>query len=274
MGDRGAKGIRSDGSRRELVELLIDILLGEMPEYRDEAARLGADDGSRRRLLRSLMNLRPPSPLSAEYLALQDELLGAERSEKGVVDVLALPAVAGGRIALWQGDITRLAADAIVNAANAELLGCFHPCHGCIDNAIHSAAGLQLREECAALMREQGGPEPTGSVKATGAYNLPCRRVFHTVGPIVRGELRQADREALASCYIACMGAAADLGLRSIAFCCISTGEYGFPAREAASIAVRTVRDHLRNNAGVSRVVFDVFKDSDLEIYEAELRHI
>ena len=162
--------------------------------------KFGLDEIAQRRLLRSLMNLRLPAPLSAEYLALQDELLRAELDEKGIVDALALPAIADGRIALWQGDITRLAVDAIVNAANAELLGCFHPCHGCIDNAIHSAAGLQLREECNALMLAQGHPEPSGSVKVTNAYNLPSRYVFHTVGPIVRGPLRQCDREALAGC--------------------------------------------------------------------------
>jgi O-acetyl-ADP-ribose deacetylase (regulator of RNase III) len=257
--------------RNELIARLVDILLGEMPQYRDDASKLDTGEHERRRLLRSLMNVRPPAPLSDEYVALQDELLGAERDEKGIVDALSLPVAAGGRIALWQGDITRLAADAIVNAANGELLGCFHPCHGCIDNAIHSASGLQLREECSALMRAQGFPEPTGSVKVTKAHNLPSRFVFHTVGPTVGAALRPRDREALASCYASCLKAAVDRGLSSIAFCCISTGEYGFPPREAASIAVRTVRDLLREMSGGMRVVFDVFKDSDRELYAAEL---
>jgi O-acetyl-ADP-ribose deacetylase (regulator of RNase III) len=257
--------------RNQLIARLNDILLAEMPAYRDGAAKLDKDERAQRMLLRSLMNLRPPAPLTLEYLALQDELLGEERDEKGIVDALALPCPDEGRIALWQGDITRLAADAIVNAANSELLGCFHPCHGCIDNAIHSAAGLQLRAECDALMRKQGHGESSGSVKVTKAYNLPSRYVFHTVGPIVRGELMQSHRDALKSCYLSCLRAADERGLASIAFCCISTGEYGFPPREAASIAVGTVRDYLRGATSLSRVVLDVFKESDREIYKTEL---
>jgi O-acetyl-ADP-ribose deacetylase (regulator of RNase III) len=256
-------------SKPELAEALIALLLGDMPEYREAAARV--PEAGRRGLLRSLMNLRPPRPLAAEYLALQDELLGRERDERGIVDPRGLPASGDGRMVLWQGDITRLASDAIVNAANSQMLGCFHPCHGCIDNAIHSAAGLQLREECAALMRSQGQPEPVGSAKATKAYNLPSRQVLHTVGPMVRGTLGAGDRAALASCYASCLDAAAGLGLRSIAFCCVSTGEYGFPAREAAAIAVAAVRAWLREDRGIERVVFDVFKDSDRALYESEL---
>lgn len=257
--------------RQGLVERLVEILLEDLPEYRPKMAKLGSDPESRRRSLRSLMNLRPPAPLSAEYISLQDELLRAERDEKGIVDVMALPAIDEGRIALWQGDITRLSAHAIVNAANSALLGCFQPCHSCIDNAIHSAAGLQLREECNRIMEAQASPEPTGTVKVTKAYNLPSRHVFHTVGPIVRGGLHPRDREALAACYSACMGAAAELGLKSIAFCCISTGVFGFPADEAASIAVSTVRRLLPECPSLSRVVFDVFSDKDRKLYEAEL---
>jgi O-acetyl-ADP-ribose deacetylase (regulator of RNase III) len=257
--------------REAIITRLIDILLGEMPEYRDGTERLGKDERSQRMLLRSLMNLRSPAPLSAEYLALQDELLGSERDEKGVVDALVLPGLDGGRLALWQGDITRLAADAIVNAANSELLGCFHPCHCCVDNVIHSAAGLQLRAECDALMRAQGHPEPAGSVKVTKAYNLPSRYIFHTVGPIIRGELMPSHCETLERCYAACLRAADERGLSSIAFCCVSTGEYGFPPLKAASIAVETIRDYLRTSKCISRVVLNVFRDSDREIYEAEL---
>jgi len=257
--------------KKELILRLNGILLGEMPEYCDDAEHFDDSEDAQRRLLRSLMNLRPPAPLSDEYLTLQDELLGMERDERGVVEIRTLPGAAGGRILLWQGDITRLAADAIVNAANSDLLGCFHPCHGCIDNAIHSAAGLQLREECNVLMRAQGHPEPAGSIKITNAYNLPSRYVFHTVGPIVRGGLESHHREALARCYTACLEAAADLDLENIAFCCISTGEYGFPAKEAAGIAVRTVHDFLDHHPDIEHVVFDVFKDSDCAIYESIL---
>ena len=251
-----------------IIQKMNDILLVEMPEYRAQAAEVGAS-GEQRRLLRALMNVRPPRPLSGEFLALQDELLSAEREARGVVDVMALPSVASdARIALWQGDITRLAADAIVNAANAALLGCFIPCHHCIDNAIHSAAGLQLRAACAALMEEQGHPEETGTAQITEGYNLPARHVIHTVGPIVSGALTDRHRAQLASCYRSCLSLAAERGLRSIAFCCISTGEFHFPNAAAAEIAVREVRDFLTRDTSIERVIFNVFKDEDRNIYE------
>ena len=251
-----------------IIQKMNDILLVEMPEYRAQAAEVGAS-GEQRRLLRALMNVRPPRPLSGEFLALQDELLSAEREARGVVDVMALPSVASdARIALWQGDITRLAADAIVNAANAALLGCFIPCHRCIDNAIHSAAGLQLRAACAALMEVQGHPEETGTAQITEGYNLPARHVIHTVGPIVSGALTDRHRAQLASCYRSCLSLAAERGLRSIAFCCISTGEFHFPRAAAAEIAVREVRDFLTRDTSIERVVFNVFQDEDRNIYE------
>ena len=251
------------------IQKLIALLLDESPEYRAQAAKVGADPAAQRDLLRALMNVRPPRPLSAEFLRLQDELLSAEREERGVVDLMTLPAVPSDpHIVLWQGDITRLAADAIVNAANSALLGCFIPCHRCIDNAIHSAAGLQLRAECAALMERQGHPEETGTAKLTAGYNLPARHVLHTVGPIVAGALTEEDRALLASCYRSCLSLAAKHGLSSIAFCCISTGEFHFPNAAAAKIAVREVRAFLRENNTIKRVVFNVFKDEDRAIYE------
>ena len=161
----------------------------------------------------------------------------------------------------------RLRADAIVNAANSALLGCFHPCHGCIDNAIHSAAGLQLREKCDAIMTAQGCPEPNGRAKLTRAYNLPARYVLHTVGPIIYGRVTRRDREELASCYRSCLELAAEHGLESVAFCCISTGEFHFPNEEAAGIAVETVTEFLRQNRSVRKVIFNVFKDMDAKIY-------
>ena len=252
----------------ERIEYLIDALLEEMPAYQAEVSRVHGDRNERRRLLRALMNVRPPLPLSVEFLGVQDALLSAEREAKGVVDVLSLPpAPSDPRLCLWQGDITRLNADAIVNAANSALLGCFVPCHGCIDNAIHSAAGLQLRDECHQLMKGQGHEEPTGHAKITKGYNLPCRYVLHTVGPIVNGALQQRHREELASCYRSCLALSAEKGLRSVAFCCISTGEFHFPNREAAEIAVRTVRDFLKAPSSVNRVIFNVFRDTDFEIY-------
>ena len=252
----------------EQIRQLNAMLLTEMPEYQPQAQKFPQDAASQRRLLRSLMNVRPPMPLKREFLAMQDDLLSAERNSKGVVDGTALPAVnSHPRIAVWKGDITRLKVDAIVDADNSALLGCFCPCHGCIDNAIHSAAGLQLRDACQQIMRVQGCPEPAGRAKLTKGYNLPARYVIHTVGPIVRDRVTGRDREELASCYRSCLDLAAKHGLESVAFCCISTGEFHFPNREAAGIAVGTVLDFLRRDTSVKRVIFNVFKDIDAQIY-------
>ena len=254
--------------RLTAIRSLNDMLLEEMPEYRSQAREFPEDPAGQRRLLRSLMNVRPPMPLSGAFLAAQDALLSAEREEKGVVDGAALPAAAlHPQIALWKGDITRLKADAIVDADNSALLGCFCPCHGCIDNAIHSAAGLQLRDECNEIMSAQGRPEPAGRAKLTRGYNLPARYVLHTVGPIVRGRVTRRDREELASCYRSCLELAAEHGLESVAFCCISTGEFHFPNQEAAEIAVKAVTDFLRRETSVKKVIFNVFKDLDEAIY-------
>ena len=204
---------------------------------------------------------------------MQDALLSAEREEKGVVEVAGLPERPGRPgIVLWQGDITRLRADAIVDADNNRLLGCFVPCHGCIDNAIHSAAGLQLRDECHQLMERQGHPEPTGRAKLTKGYNLPARYVLHTVGPIIQSRVTRQDRELLASCYRSCLELAAERGLRSVAFCCISTGEFHFPNELAAQIAIQTVREWQQKNPDKIKVIFNVFKDNDYEIYNRLLR--
>jgi O-acetyl-ADP-ribose deacetylase (regulator of RNase III) len=253
-------------TRTEQIDFLIERLLDDMPRYREQAAQFPADEISRRRLLRSLMNVRPPMPLKAEFLAVQDALLSAEAADRGAADAEELPMTAVPGVVLWQGDITRLRAGAIVNAANSALLGCFIPCHGCIDNAIHSAAGLQLRDECARIMAAQGHEEPAGRAKITGAYNLPCGHVIHTVGPIVQGAVTYKDRQELESCYRSCLSLAAENALRSIAFCCISTGEFHFPNDEAAKIAVGTVKEFLRRDGRI-RVVFNVFKDTDYEIY-------
>ena len=257
--------------RLSQIEQLNQMLSAEMPAYRPWAAEFQAREGARR-LLRALMNIRPPLPLDPDFLRLQDALLSAEREERGVVDAAALPEVPGRPgIALWQGDITRLRADAVVNAANSTLLGCFHPCHGCIDNAIHSAAGLQLRDACARLMEAQGHSEPAGGAKLTGGCNLPARHVLHTVGPIISGPLTNADRAALASCYTACLSLAAEHGLHSVAFCCISTGEFRFPRGEAAGIAVDTVTRFLSRPTSIRKVIFNVFQDADAALYRALL---
>ena len=255
-------------NRIQTLQYLNRLLLAEMPEYREQAAQFPAEDTAQRRLLRSLMNVRPPMPLDQAFLEAQDALLSEERESKGVVEADSLPVTAANpKIALWQGDITRLRADAIVDADNSSLLGCFCPCHGCIDNAIHSAAGLQLRDECNAIMTAQGRAEPAGQAKLTRGYNLPADYVLHTVGPIVQGRVSRRDRAELASCYRSCLELAAEHGLESVAFCCISTGEFHFPNQEAAEIAVKTVSGFLRRGTSVRRVIFNVFKDIDAEIY-------
>ena len=256
-------------NRREQLQYLNQFLLAEMPQFQEQADAVPDDDISQRRLLRSLMNVRPPLPLSPDFLKVQDALLSAEALEKGIVDADRLPPVSSDpRLAIWQGDITRLRTDAIVDADNSALLGCFVPCHGCIDNAIHSAAGLQLRDECYQLMLAQGHPEPNGSAKLTGGYNLPARFVLHTVGPIVQRRVSRKDRSDLAACYHSCLQLAAAHNLQSVAFCCISTGEFHFPNQEAAEIAVRTVKEFLnQQTSSIEKVIFNVFKNTDLKIY-------
>lgn len=257
-------------TKLEKIKSLNQMLIRQMPDVAQEAATFADDEKSQRRLLRSLMNVRMPSVLYDEFIKLQDELLCEEREEKGVVHIADLPAVASdSRIILWQGDITRLDADAIVNAANSKLLGCFVPCHACIDNAIHSAAGLQLRNACHQIMLAQNHDEATGDAKITPAFNLPCKYVLHTVGPIIYSTVTEKEKQQLASCYKSCLKMAAENNLASVAFCCISTGEFHFPNEMAAEIAVRTVKDFFATNkTSVQKVVFNVFKDYDREIYE------
>ena len=253
----------------ERLDYLLHCLLAERKEYAD--IRMPDDLSEKRGLLRSLMNVRPPVPASAEFLAVQDAYLQESLSERGVTRLQDMRSTQPG-LYLWQGDITTLAVDAIVNAANSQMLGCFVPCHGCIDNAIHTYAGVQLRLECAHVMSAQKEEEPTGGAKITKAYNLPCHYVLHTVGPIIHGSVTQTDRELLASCYRSCLELAAEYGLHSVAFCCISTGEFHFPNELAAQIAIQTVTDWQKQNANQMEVIFNVFKDSDRKIYERLLR--
>ena len=247
---------------------LIRELLREEPRYRRAAVPEGEQE--QRELLRALMNVRPPRAVSEEFLRVQDAYLQQVNAERGVTQLEEL-SPADGELYLWQGDITTLACDAIVNAANSGMTGCYRPLHNCIDNCIHTYAGVQLRLRCAELMAAQGHEEPTGQAKLTPAYNLPSRYVIHTVGPIVDGRLTREHRALLASSYRACLDAAADVGCGSIAFCCISTGVFGFPKREAAEIAVQTVKDWKAENASAIRVIFNVFGDEDLAIYRGIL---
>lgn len=244
---------------------LIKHLLAEQPRY--QVLSVPADTAEQKRLLRSLMNIRVPQPIGEDFLAVQDEYLQGELAQKGVADFADLMPVSEG-IYLWQGDITTLRCDAIVNAANSGMTGCYVPCHGCIDNCIHTYAGVQLRQECAAIMREQGREEETGKAKITRAYNLPCKYVLHTVGPIITGPLTGQDEKLLASCYRSCLELVEQYGIKSIAFCCISTGEFHFPNDRAAEIAVRSVKEYRAEHESEIRVIFNVFKDVDYEIYK------
>lgn len=257
------------------LAFLIDCLKRENPRLADLEIPSGMND--RRDLFRALRNIRPPAPVSDVFLRLQDEELQAQLEEKGVVDVTAHNSIlfghklAGIGCAVWRGDITRLRVDAIVNAANSQMLGCFHPLHRCIDNAIHSAAGVQLREECHRLMMAQGHDEPTGAAKITAAYNLPCRHVIHTVGPIIQNGIPTLGQQRqLASCYNSIMALADRNALRSVALCCISTGEFRFPNRLAARIAVSAVSDFFEKNpnSSIKQVIFNVFKDLDEAVYQ------
>ncbi len=249
---------------------LIKGLLSEFPQYNDLV--IPDNEEAQKRLLRSLMNIRPPRPVSEAFLKIQDEYLGEAVAEKGVTDSASLPASSlDSRLVLWRGDITTLKIDAIVNAANSALRGCFVPCHSCVDNIIHSVSGIQLRLACDRIMNEQGHDEPTGKAKITPAYNLPSEYVIHTVGPIVSGPLTDQHCRQLADCYRSCLELAADNGLKSIAFCCISTGEFHFPQKKAAEIAVRTVTDYLNRDSRIGKVVFNVFKQEDYDIYKGLL---
>ncbi len=252
----------------EKTLFLNKILLEEMPEYKEQSSSFKKNYEDQRILLRSLMNLRPPVPINAEFLAVQNELLKEETLQKDIISIDNLSACTlSNQVYLWQGDITNLKVDAIVNAANSALLGCFIPCHKCIDNAIHSVAGLELRDECNKIMLAQEHPEKTGNAKITGAYNLLCKHVIHTVGPIISKKLTDNDRELLKNCYKSCLDLAIDKNLKSIAFCCISTGEFHFPNDEAAKIAVSTVLDTLKTTKNDIKVIFNVFKELDYKLY-------
>ena len=246
--------------RRYLIQRLLD----EKRQYRGTTIPQKADE--QRQLLRSLMNVRAPEAVDAEFLAVQDAYLQQELAERGVTSIDELQPVCG-QLYLWQGDITRLRCGAIVNAANSGMTGCYIPCHACIDNCIHTYAGVQLRQDCAELMARQGHAEPTGQAKITRAYNLPCDYVLHTVGPIVEGAVTREDEELLASCYRACLALAEEHGVESIAFCCISTGVFHFPNQRAAEIAVETVRQYKKETGSGMKVIFNVFKDTDRDIY-------
>lgn len=264
-----------------------DIFLEKLKEESVDYQSLRTSEYSlkeKKNVIRSLMNIRMPGKASAELLRLQDDYLQEELSEKGMVTLSDIPTIKeqygscfpfSEKISLWQGDITRLKVGAIVNAANSQMLGCFIPCHRCIDNAIHSAAGMQLRAECNHIMNQRRlrygrqYEESTGTATLTKAYNLPCDYVIHTVGPIVYSELNDKLRQELRNCYENVLKCCEKNQIKSVAFCCISTGEFHFPNDAAAEIALETVTDFLRANHDlVERIIFNVFQDNDRKIYQ------
>lgn len=254
-------------TQEEKHEYLIEELLKE----RNEKADIPSGEFEQKQILRSLFNIRLPKPASEEFLKIQDEYLKEETERKGITDIEDLEPVQDG-LYLWQGDITTLKCGAIVNAANSQMLGCFYPCHKCIDNAIHTFSGIQLRTRCGDIMKSQGFEEPTGRAKITPAYNLPCDYVIHTVGPIITSRVTADDCELLRSCYRSCLEKAYENDIESIAFCCISTGEFHFPNELAAQIAVETVKEFIEDTGAEIKVIFNVFKDYDLDIYEQLLK--
>lgn len=249
----------------EQREYLINRLLEELPEYR--TMRIPSDTDGQRKLLRSLMNVRMPGDMDGEFLRIQDEYLQQVNKDKGIVTLADLKETEPD-LYVWKGDITRLQVGAIVNAANSGMTGCYRPCHNCIDNCIHTYAGIQLRNYCNDMMRKQGYEEPTGQAKITPAFNLPCDYVIHTVGPIVQGGLTEKHEELLKSCYRSCLELAEENGIESIAFCCISTGVFLFPNRRAAELAVQTVKRYKERTNTKIKVIFNIFKDKDEQIYE------
>ena len=248
---------------------LIQELLKENKRYED--MEIPQDFEEQRELLRALMNVRIAKNVDDEFIKVQDEYLKEETKRKGIVDIDDLKPIKDG-IYLWQGDITTLRCDAIVNAANSGMTGCYVPNHRCIDNCIHSFAGVQLRLECDEIMTKQGYSEPTGQAKITNSYNLPCKYIIHTVGPIINGKLTSKDCDLLESCYKSCLELAVKNNLESIAFCCISTGEFHFPNDKAAQIAVKTVEEFMKKETSLKKVIFNVFKDMDKEIYRKLLK--
>ncbi len=253
-------------TKQEMVAYLLKYLIDETPQF--DNLEIPKDLFEQEKVLHALFNTRPPMSVSANFLDMQNQYLQLKKAEKVVVPLSHLiPQEKDSCLYIWQGDITRLGVDAIVNAANKKMLGCFQPLHVCVDNAIHTYAGVQLRLDCYKLLQEQGRDEPFGSAKITPAYNLPAKFILHTVGPIVNGTLTQKDKNLLIESYLSCLVLAEKNRLESIAFCCLSTGIFHFPQKEAAQIAVQTVTKFLKTSRHIKKVVFNVYKDEDSIIY-------
>jgi len=270
--------------QEERLDYIVKTLCEDSIQYKD----MKVEENEKRMVMRSLMNIRMPKPISFEFLKIQDDFLRQEAKETGIILWKYIPHIGkqfgikdefAKKVSLWKGDITKLQIDAIVNAANSQMLGCFVPCHKCIDNAIHSAAGIELRDECNHYMKQKKAmnknyEEPTGSAVVTKGYNLPCDYVIHTVGPIVHGRLTEDLKQDLRNCYKSCLEEAMNHGIRTIAFCCISTGEFRFPNDEAADIAWTTIKEALEKNSDkFDRIIINVFKDIDLKIYREKIKN-
>ena len=246
-------------------------LIEELLQEQNQNLKIPKDKNSQEMLLRGLMNIRMPQRTSDIFLNIQNAYLKERIRERKITDVEELYPFKD-QIYLWQGDITTLKCDAIVNAANAQMLGCFIPNHRCIDNAIHTFAGIELREECAALMAALGRQAYTGEAYITSGYNLPAKHVIHTIGPIVNGNPTKENKENLEKCYLSCLKLADSKNLQSIAFCCISTGEFHYPNEGAALIAIDTVLNYIKKTKSKMKVIFNVFKEVDYEIYRRLLK--
>ena len=257
-------------TQEERRKYLIQYLLKE--EIRFGRHKIPSDKEEQETLLRSLMNVRPPRPVSGKFLEVQDEYLTERNKERGITDIAELtPVKSDPRLYIWQGDITTLKCDAIVNACNSQMLGCFSPMHACIDNFIHTYAGVELRLKMHEIMTKQGHEEETGKAKITPGYNLPAKYILHTVGPVIQWKVTKKEEDLLASCYRECLKLAADTGVESIAFCCLSTGVFCFPQQRAAEIATDTVKQYLDQDSRIKKGIFNVFKDEDLKIYSGLL---
>ena len=263
-------------TQNQRLDYLVEEFKTDSVQYKD--LETPKDTEGKRRILRSLMNIRMPKAFSDDVLTVQDEYLTGRAEEKGIVRLSDIPEICDG-LSVWQGDITRLAVDVIVNAANSQMLGCFVPMHACIDNCIHTFAGVQLRAECSRQMNQlrikygKDYEQPTAVPMLTDAYNLPAKKIIHIVGPIVQYELTPELEKDLADCYLNTLDMCLEKDLKSVAFCCISTGVFHFPNKRAAGIAVSTVDSWLaRHPDSMERVIFNVFKDEDKKYYEELIR--
>ena len=254
------------------MEKLLYLINYLAKESKIDIGELPSNETELKNLFRSLMNMRPPNDISEDYLKVEDEFLQEELYKKFITDIENLKPIKNN-LYLWKGDITALKIDAIVNAANSAMLGCFYPMHKCIDNAIHSAAGTRLRLFCRDVINKCGGSLGMGDAKITPAFNLPCKYVLHTVGPIIKDKVGKKDESLLYSCYKSCLNLVLESNIESVAFCCISTGEFRFPNDLAVDIALSSVNDFLKENKERNiKIVFNVFKDIDYELYNKKLK--